>query len=276
MSKRISIMLDSGAFSAWMKSIEINIDEYIKFCLTYLPFVDYIINLDKIPGRFGQKRLTIEQIEESAGIGWRNYEYMLEKGIPKEKLIHVFHQGENFKWLSKMVGSMDYLGLSPANDRTTKEKLLWLDECMDYVLDPQDFPLVKFHGFAVTSLKLMLRYPWYSVDSTSWVLTGRFGSVFVPRFKDDQYVYDENSWKVCVSSKAPSQADAGKHFSTFSKLEQDQIIEYFRLKGSTIGELADDYKKRDELNIIYFLDLEKKIPEWPWPFKGRVLEGFGF
>ncbi|MBU0777726.1 hypothetical protein KKF82_05670 [Patescibacteria group bacterium] len=274
MKDKVSIMLDSGAFSAWNTGKNIDLYEYITFCKDNLSALDYIVNLDKIPGKYGQKHLSPEQIEESTRVGWENYEYMIKKGIPKEKLIHVFHQGESFKWLEKIVDLMKYIGLSPANDRTTQEKILWLDDCMKYVLDSEGFPIVKFHGFGVTSLKIMLRYPWYSVDSTSWVLTSRFGSVFVPKKKQGKYVYDENSWKVCVSNKSPSQSEAGKHYSTFAEIEKEEILRYFNLKGYTIEELADDYKKRDELNIIYFLDLEKSIPERR-QFKLTSSGGFG-
>jgi len=161
----------------------------------------------------------------------------------------------------------------------------------------------------------MLRYPWYSVDSTSWVLTGRFGAVFVPHIQQGKWVYDENSWKVNVSNQSPSQKEEGRHFSTFAPAEKDVILQYFHDKGFVIGKsqyheenrntykpkkgerwviasrklkqdmtivetiiepgLCNEYKKRDELNIMYFLDLEKSIAPYPWAFHKEVAEGFG-
>lgn len=302
--KPIDLILDSGAFSAWMKQTKINLDEYIDFCLENLDVITYIVNLDVIPGKFGQKSLPAIEIERSASKGYENYLYMLSRGIPKEKLIHVFHQGEDFKWLKKMVGEIPYIGLSPANDRTTPEKMMWLDSCMPLVTDSSGMPAVKFHGFAVTSLRLMLRYPWYSVDSTSWVMTGRMGSVYVPKFRQGQYDYMIDPFKVAVSDRSPSNKEAGKHFRTYSPLEQQVIQEYLDHKSYKIGHsefrlehkdykpqenerwfggarpdglreveliiepgLANDYMQRDELNIQYFLDLEKALPEWPWPFR---------
>jgi len=261
--QRINLILDSGAFSAWTKKTEINLDDYCNWCLENIDYINYVVNLDVIPGSFGEKNLPQSEIDRSARKGWENYEYMLSKGVPKEKLIHIFHQGEYYKCLEKMVAAMDYIGLSPANDRTTNQKIDWLDSCMKYVTDDKGHPIVKFHGFAVTSLKLMMRYPWYSVDSTSWVMTSRMGSVYVPIFKNGIYIYDENSWKVCVSEKSPNVKDAGKHITTFAPQARDVICNYFKLKGFTLEELASDYMKRDELNIIYFNDLEKIFPEWP-------------
>ena len=161
-------------------------------------------------------------------------------------LIHVFHQNEDFQWLEKMVKEMGYIGLSPANDRTTNEKQSWLDRCMDFVLDKNGIPKVKFHGFAVTSLRLMLRYSWYSVDSTSWVLTGRFGSVYVPKIKSKrEYVYGENSWKICVSNKSPSQKDQDKHITTFPEIQREEIKKYFKIKGYELGKSEFKIEKKD-------------------------------
>lgn len=311
-NRKVSLILDSGAFSAWMKQTEIDIDAYIEFCLDNLQHIDFIVNLDVIPGKFGQKNVPKNIVEKAANQGWKNYKYLLDKGLPKDKIIHVFHQGEDFKWLKLMTKELNYIGLSPANDRTTLEKINWLDNCMPYVTNSLGIPIVKFHGFAVTSLRIMLRYPWYSSDSTSWVLTSRFGSVYVPRIKRGKYIYNENSWKICVSNKSPSNKEAGKHITTFSKEEQKIIESYFKDKGYTLGRsrffkksknyklkenekwfskvdndgmreveriiefgLSNDYRKRDELNIIYFLDLEKSMPKWPWPFKLKRAKGFG-
>ena len=39
--------------------------------------------------------------------------------------------------------------------------------------------------------------------------------------------------------------------------------------------LSNKYQLRDEMNIIYFLDLEKSMPEWPWAFKRKgTADGF--
>jgi hypothetical protein len=41
------------------------------------------------------------------------------------------------------------------------------------------------HGFAVTARKLMLAFPWYSVDSTSWMAPVQYGkSVFTREFAE--------------------------------------------------------------------------------------------
>lgn len=272
---KISLILDSGAFSAWTRRVAIDIDEYIKFSLENIEHIDYVVNLDVIPGFPGDKNITEDKKEASAAAGYENYYYMLKKGIPKEKLIHVFHMGEDMKWLRKMVDEIPYIGLSPANDRRTPEKIIWLDKCMPIVCDNKGTPKVKFHGFAVTALPIMLRYPWYSVDSTTWVIHARNGAIIMPRFKDDKWVYDEKAWLISVSEKSPDLKEAGKHYTTLSPERKKIIDSYIKEKGYSIDELASDYKKRDEINILYYLDLEKALPKWPWAFKLKSNSGFG-
>jgi hypothetical protein len=33
--------------------------------------------------------------------------------------------------------------------------------------------------------------------------------------------------------------------------------------------ISNKYQLRDEMNIIYFLDLEKSMPKWPWAFEKK-------
>ena len=188
------LFIDSGAFTAWTKKTNVDIISYTDFCLQNIHIIDYIANLDVIPGEFGKKNLTASEIDYSAKQGWKNYEYMIKRGIPKEKLIHIFHQDEDFKWLERMVNTMPYIGLSPANDRTREEKIMWLDKCMDYVLDEKGFPIVKFHGFAVTSLAIILRYPWFCMTDKHTILTKR-GWLGRSEIKKGDYVLTFNNGK---------------------------------------------------------------------------------
>lgn len=228
------LIMDSGAFSAWAKGIEIDLDAYIAFCLEYIDQITYVVNLDVIPAKPGQKNISQEEIERSASAGYRNAKRMMRAGIPKEKLIHVFHQNENFEWLEKMVEEFDYIGLSPANDRTTQEKMVWLDSCMPYVTDSKGFPTVKFHGFAVTAHSLMMRYPWFSVDSASWCQQAGRGVAYVPPIRNGEYVYDEMSYSVRIGLNSPFERDL-VHFNNHPPKLQQQFLDYFKSKGHVLG-----------------------------------------
>ncbi|KKM77523.1 hypothetical protein LCGC14_1369130 [marine sediment metagenome] len=284
--KKISLFLDSGAFSAWRKKEEININEYISFIKKNIDYIDTYANLDDIT----DPEQTI-----------KNQKIMEKEGLSP---LPCYHYGEDIKYFEYYLERYDYIALGGMVPISTKDLQKWLDPIFSkYVCDQDGIPEVKIHGFGMTSLKLMLRYPWWSVDSTSWVLTGRFGNVLVPRKSKGKYLYSEESWKVSVSDRSPNRKDIGQHISTFSENEKRIIFDYFSEKGYKLGKsifreedknyslkenerwfgkakgkareveeiiepgLCNDYKKRDELNIIYFLDLEKNIPKWPWSFK---------
>lgn len=314
--KKVNLFLDSGAFSAWSKGVEIKIEDYIQFIKENEEYIDHYSVLDAI----GDPVATFknQRIMEAAGL----------HPIP------CFHYGEPIKYLEVYLSKYDYVSLGGMVPISSVDLKVWLDHLFgEFICDKATgLPKVKIHGFGMTSLELMIRYPWFSVDSTSWVLTGRFGAVMVPRCKGGQYVYNESPWKVVVSNQSPSKNEEGKHFNTFSTMEQNIIENYFRDKGFVVGSsiyrledrktyklqmgerwvnsvdapalrkmiewqgtyvppeylairnlieivqvpgLSNDYKQRDELNIMYFLDLERSMPSWPWSFEAKVRKGFG-
>lgn len=284
-TRKMSILLDSGAFSAWTKKVDIDIDAYISFYFQYQKYIEYIVNLDIIPGEFGRSP-SVDEVEISAKEGFKNYRYMLSKGVPKEKLIHVFHQGERFYWLKKMVDfGVPYIGLSPANTKATSSKIKWLDECMEYVTDTKGFPIVKFHGFAVTAVPIMQRYPWFSVDSTRCVKSAGFGKILFPVKENGAYTLSKTN-TISVSFVSPKNKQEGTSFYSYTKEEQKEIIDYVESKGFKMGisefddsgneviiekGLINSHACRTEFNVRYMLDVQRTIPAWPWAFKTKVL-----
>ncbi len=302
---KVNLFLDSGAFSAWTQGVPIDIQDYIEFIKQHLDILEVYANLDVI-GLGGKQpnRLTAEKTLE-------NQKIMEKAGLNP---LPCFHFGEPFEFLQYYIDNYDYLALGVAGN-SGNAIIPWLDECFEnYICDAKGIPKIKIHGFAITSLKAMLRYPFYSVDSTSWVMTSRTGSIYVPRYRGGEWIYDENSWKVSVSSRSPIKAtEAGMHIETFSPKQKEIILNYIHEKGYKLGEsrfektsqshelkenerwaekkpkdktvprlleiieedgVSNRYQLRDEMNIIYFQDLEKSIPEWPWPFQQKGLKGF--
>ena len=237
------IILDSGAFSVWSNGGTVDIDKYAAFAIELrdrLPeWVDYrVVNLDVLPGKFGE-RPTDEQREESARQGWENMIYLESKGL---KVIHVFHQHEDFSWLRKMMEHSDYIGISPANDLSQAEKNRWLDKCFAITRDK-----IKTHGFAVTSAAQLYKYPFFSVDSSSWTAPARFGRI--PIFREDLTI------------------------GSFSYREKDGVIknwDYIKHIGiETLG--ADSWVERTRLAIKTYQQLEKVATKL-WTSRGVIWE----
>jgi hypothetical protein len=258
MKDKFSFILDSGAFSAWTRKSEIDINAYISYILENDEYIDYIVNLDVIPGEWGRVP-TKEESEKACLKGFYNYYYMIDNGINKDKLIHVFHQGDDYKYLKKMMRECtDYIGISPANDKNTTQKISWLDEVFsNYICNEKGIPQIRTHGFGVTSFSILFRYPWYSVDSTTWVMCSQFGQVIVPKYENEKFIYSEPPRKLDVSLESPRRKKENMHFDNISKREKEIVLLYLERKGYKLEELQSDYLPRWKINIQYYLDLQK-------------------
>lgn len=149
--KHYDIFIDSGAFSAMNSNKEINIDEYCNF-IKETGVIRYA-TLDVI----GNAEKTLE-----------NHKYMKEQhGL---KPIIAFHMGSSLKDLEKLM-SENYIALGGL---VYSEGIMrHCDEVWSFIL--KNNPKLKVHGFGLSNIELMARYPWYSVDSSSFKSCKRFG-----------------------------------------------------------------------------------------------------
>ena len=166
------LFIDSGAFSVHTGNAKCTVDEYIDYLNSIDDDIDVFAQLDTIPGTFGKPK-TPEDYAESAQKSWDNYLYMRSRVKSPDKLMPVFHFGEDFKWLRNMLGwtdesgkHLDYIGLSPANDVSVGIKDIYLQNCAD-VIAASSNPNVKTHLYGYTSLEGLSKLPCYSADSIS-------------------------------------------------------------------------------------------------------------
>jgi hypothetical protein len=149
------IFLDSGAFSAWTRKVKIDIDAYADFIKQNKQFLTVYGNLDVIGDAKGTER---------------NQRYLESKGLHP---IATFHIGSPYSELERMVKEYKYIALGGLVGVPRARRILHLDKCFRIIRDK-----VKIHGFGVGDFELMLRYPFYSVDNTNWILGGRIGVVY--------------------------------------------------------------------------------------------------
>jgi hypothetical protein len=228
------------------------------------------VGCDKIPGT-PNVAPTQEEVKASAKETWDNFLYMVEKkNVPADRLIPVFHQNEDFCWLKNMVdyhkdmikkGSKEglYIGISPANDRTSAQRILWLEQCMPYVTNPDGSAVLRWHGFGATSTQFMHRYPWFSVDSTSWLRCGSFGALKIPQSQLKYPHYDSNL-QVAMTQRS---GESEKHFNGLSKNEQEQIVKYIEENNFKLEDVQSDGKQgviaRQTINLKFWKKLEAEL-----------------
>lgn len=254
-------IVDSGAFTVWNKGGSIDVNHYIEKLISLFSYFDVAANLDIIPGKKGMaaRDITPQMTHSAAEGGWNNY-LTIERALSekagidaKKRVMPIYHQGESFDWLKRMVDyGCEYIGISPSNDYATSQRQHWLDDVFDYLRSLQNLP--KTHGYAVTSPRLMVQYPWMSVDSASWVQQGGYGTVSTP------FGTITLTDRLDVMGRADAM-DGSKWNPEMKK----RLAEYFHGIGLDISTVRESHHERWKANAIYMLDLEKKMLFKPRP-----------
>lgn len=181
------LFIDSGAFSAHTGKWSGTTDDYIEFLNSIDEDFDVCAQLDTIPGHFGQPK-TPQDYEESAEKSWDNFLYMRTKLKSPHKVMPVSHMGEDMKYLERMLewkdedgNHLDYIGISPANDRSTEDRMKYLDDVYQ-VIKKSSNPNVKTHLYGFTSLTALSKFPCYSADSVTHRILGGYGKIVTYNF----------------------------------------------------------------------------------------------
>lgn len=268
---------------------------YCDFLLKNQKYFEVMINLDII---------------NNSEATWENQQWFESKGL---NVVPVYHYGCDPKWLDMyMKKGYKYIalgGLHPTPYSELKEPLdeMWIK----YFLDKKGYPKIKVHGFAVTGPKLIYRYPFFSVDSTSWVKLGLFGCVTIPKQKYGKPDFKSFPMVIFVSVRSSDEyRKNSKHIDNMAEHERKTIIDYIHKKGFKLGSSKIKKKSlnyslknneklvkkkkthkiieviekegirnngilRDTFNALYYQDLANSVPKWPWKAQFFNNKGLG-
>jgi len=273
------LFMDSGAFTFARKRIDNDPDfydsqEFHDYLDSYIAYVnenknvlDIVANMDVI----GNPKLT-----------WRNQKILEKNGI---KALPVVHNGSSMKWIEKYIDKgYEYMAFGGLVGRSQLDSSLdWLKRAFNQIMDKDGMPRIKVHGFGVSSPVIMTSFPWYSVDSTSWCQQGGNGGIYVPRRRGGKYVYDVSPFTIAVSTREGNSFQ--NHYYGLSKGSKKVVHEWFEYLGpkmikdesdETLLELLHgNYKWRARVNIMYFEELCKAVPKWPYKWKPISPRSFG-
>ena len=224
------IMLDSGAFTLYQKYKKNNevlpeevlqqyVDDYIDFLNEWGDDLFCFVAVDSVPDPTNVDQSFAQKT-------WDNYLYMYSKlkESVRDKLIPVFHYGEDFKWLRNMLeyrhedGSpVDYIGLAISLEGTRKVRITWGQECMK-IIERSSNPNVKTHAFGVGVKSVLDNINVTSTDATSWVKRAAYGMISI----DDKtiYVSDIHKKKLC-----------GNHYGERSMAFQEEVEKIIKDRG---------------------------------------------
>lgn len=221
------IFLDSGAFSAWTLGVTLSIVEYC----------DYIKrNIDILRKEDG---VVMASVLDGIGDPLQTYRNQLEMEDRGAKPLPCFHFGEDERYLEWYVKNYEYITIGGMVGKPTQQLIVWLDRIWSkYLTDGSGKARIKVHGFGVTSVSVMERYPWFSCDSSSWIQAAAFGSIYTAEYGP-----------LAVSDKSPSRHDAGRHVSNLTQIEQDYILQMLEKQGFTYERLSTVYESRAAYNL---------------------------
>lgn len=254
MAHRSEVMLDSGAFSVWnLNAAPIDLKQYIAFIKAYEKHLFSYVTLDVLPPGKESAR-TREANEEGARLSDINHQTMKDAGLTP---IPVFHQGETFKWLENMLKNGEpVIGVSTRKDLPPDSSKAWLDDVWSVLADGKGRPLVKTHGFGITAIPLLLRYPWWTVDSTTWAMVGGLGCIYVPQEKHGAPDYSQPPIVVRMSTMASR--GANEHFDSLGGEAQEWIIQYLEGElGVSLTRVRSAASGRQEALVKYYLNFIK-------------------
>ena len=237
------VFIDSGAYSAWSKNKPIDVDDYIKFINENTDKFTLFASVDDIPGELRRKPTLWEQ-RESPAKSWHNYLYMREQVKDKDKLLPVFHIGEDFRHLQNMLDAtfngehIPYIGLGGTVGLACTVKEDWYKQCFK-IIQQSSNANVKVHAFGMTNLEILENYPFESADSTTWLMAAINGELCT------------KYGRICVSQQVQHKPS---HYNKLPQLVQQQINEQCVLYGTSIEQCMEDQDSRQLYNINYFKD----------------------
>lgn len=219
------VILDSGAYTAFKKGIKIDIDKYAEFVVEHGHEFAGCFNLDSIG---------------DAKTSYTNWKYLKDAGA---NTIPVYHVGTQEVWLQKYLKQTDYIGLGAIANMDTQQRLLGLGNIWKkYLIDSKGMPTVKMHGLGLTAIPIMLRYPWFSVDSFTPVISAVWGSILLPKIVDEGLQY--LGLGICkVSDQGEHKKGMANSFPNLPILWQKQYISLFEKYGFILGEIANQEKR---------------------------------
>lgn len=250
-----------------------------KYCNSYASFIKKFKN-------------RIELFANIDAIGSPEITWKIQMFFEKEhglKPVPVIHHGASLRWIDRYLETgHDIIGLGGfARKIARKEVIKWTDDVFRHICPASNkhLPLVRVHGFALTAWEYMRRWPWYCVDSTSWVKYSAYGWICLPRWTERTgFRFDVPPLVINVSWRSPFKADRHKHIDNVIQPIRDSIHKWLKRTGQVLGKVdkhgneiergvVSSHECRSTANLHYFMDLQESLPPWPWPLDPKIIGG---
>lgn len=230
------VFLDSGAFSAFSLGVAVDLPAYCEWIKR---------NIDLVRVEDGALMASVLD-----GIGdplqtYRNQLAMEELGV---RPLPCFHYGEDERYLEHYIANYEYITIGGMVPISTPQLFHWLDRIWNkYLTDGSGRARIKVHGFGLTSVPLMQEYPWYSVDSSSWVQIGAHGNIIL------------DGKTMGFSSQSPSRKMVNQHIDSMPEIMKSAIEQKLIGMGYDPQRLRDIQYSRWAFNAEQFATMGEEI-----------------
>lgn len=229
-------MLDSGAYTAWTKGREVDLQKYTEFCHEHSE-VTYFVNIDVIPGKSNCPP-SRAGVEGCCMRGWNNYLHLAKELTPR-KVLPVYHMQDDVRWLDKYLSyGCKYIGIGGLAQTRGSERVRFLNTLRKHLFDGAGRPVVKTHGFGITSHDAMQMWEWYSVDSSAWQMMATWGQVMMPRRSNGNWDFTKPPYRVCVTPSSSYATQWDYHVERCNPVIRDifhQYLDYLKIPVGTYG-----------------------------------------
>lgn len=224
----VKIFLDSGAFSAFTMGVDVDMKAYCRYVQENADIIEVIDGS------------VCASVLDGIGDPLKTYQNQMAMEALGVRPLPCFHYGEDTRYLDHYIANYPYITIGGMVPISTPQLYLWLDRIWEkHLIDGAGRPKVKVHGFGLTTMSLVERYPWYSVDSSSWVQTARTGGMML---------YPE-ARALSVSDRSPSRKMEGQHIDTLSKPQREAIELRLQKMGVDTQRMREIYLSRWAYNI---------------------------
>lgn len=229
MGSNTDFFLDSGAFTAFTKGVEIKPENYARFIHDHHANITTASSLDAI------------------GNAERSYElFNVMKSLGCD-VIPVFHCREDTVWLEKYLNEgCDYIALGGMVPESKAWLNHWLNDIWgNFLINKEGQAKIKIHGFGMTILDFMLDFPWYSVDSSSWTYGARFSYGLI-KYPNEKYV-----WTYFGQRHSSRKQLNGKNYWAMDIITQRVIVDFIASLNYSIKDF-EDTSKLNLFNVAVF------------------------
>lgn len=163
------VIIDSGAFTAHTTGKTIDLRAYGEFLLRHADKITFAFNLDVIGDYLGSAR---------------NHDRLRAIVGDRVRIVPTWHTGSPWDEFERLCREEDYASLGGAVGIPTRQLMQYSVKAHRIAREHD----TRLHGLGITSNELLLRLPWASVDSSSWLYPGRFPMVILPD-RDGHMIY---------------------------------------------------------------------------------------